>query len=63
MKVRHGLGNQLFIYAFGEYLKSKNPNQITKYDLTELPDRINNRITRAISEIFTIHPILLRLMK
>ena len=56
LKVRNGLGNQLFVYAFGEYLKLKNPNQIIKYDLTELPDRIDNRVTRDISEIFDYSP-------
>lgn len=36
LRVRNGLGNQMFIYAFGEFLKHKTSIQI-KYDFSDLP--------------------------
>lgn len=52
IKVRNGLGNQMFCYSFGEYLKQKNPNIIVKYDNSELPLSIEGRIVYDVNDIF-----------
>ena len=50
IKVRNGIGNQLFSFAFGEYLKNKFPNQIIKYDFSELPYYVNGRYTACFTD-------------
>ena len=50
IKVRNGIGNQLFTYAFGEYLKEKYPRQKIKYDISELPLYVNGRYTISFTD-------------
>lgn len=50
IKVRNGIGNQLFIYAFGEFLRMKFPQQKILYDFSELPYSVNGRNTICFSE-------------
>lgn len=52
IKVHNGLGNQLFIYAFGLYLQTKYPEQDIRFDFSELPRFINGRRTYQFTEIF-----------
>lgn len=54
IKVRNGLGNQLFIYAFGFFLKEKHPGQDIKFDFSELPCYINGRKTYQFNDVFDI---------
>lgn len=51
IKVRNGIGNQLFIYAFGEYLKKYYPSEEIKYDFSDLPYYVNGRYTRCFTDI------------
>lgn len=51
LKLRNGIGNQLFVLGFGEYIKQINPSQIIKYDLSELPQKINGRYTVTLESI------------
>lgn len=50
IKVRNGIGNQLFTYAFGEFLKKKCLDQIIKYDTSELPLFVNGRYTVSFTD-------------
>ncbi len=52
IKVRNGLGNQMFVYAFGDFLKSKFPSNNVKFDYSELPYLIGTRITYDVNSIF-----------
>ena len=45
VKVKNGLGNQLFSYALGLYLLKKNPLQTVKYDFSDIPYYIGDRYT------------------
>lgn len=45
LKVQNGVGNQLFVMALGELLRKNFPNQIIKYDSSELPMYVNGRYT------------------
>lgn len=49
--VRNGLGNQLFIYAFGVYLKNKYPDYMIKFDFSDLHKIVNGRKTLQFNEI------------
>lgn len=50
IKVRNGIGNQLFAYAFGEYMKKKCQKQEIRYDISELPQYVNGRYTISFTE-------------
>lgn len=52
IKVRNGLGNQMFVYAFGDYIESHFPEQEIKYDFSELPHNIAGRKTYEVNSIF-----------
>lgn len=53
VEVTGGLGNQMFQYAFGKYLKKKNPNQEIKYDLGYY-DQDNSIRKYSLEEAFGI---------
>ena len=52
LTIRNGLGNQLFIYAFAEYLKNKYPEQEIKLDFSDLHQVVNGRTTMQFNEVF-----------
>ncbi len=52
--VKNGLGNQLFIYSFGEYLKFRFPEQNIVFDFSDLPYEINNRKTYKFIDVFNV---------
>lgn len=51
IKVRNGLGNQLFEYAIGVYIQEKYPSAVIKYDFSNLPYYIGERYTIKFTEI------------
>lgn len=52
INVRNGLGNRLFIYAFGEYL-SKKFNQEVLFDESDIESSNPLRVVRDINSIFS----------
>lgn len=52
IKVRNGLGNQLFCYALGIYIENFFPDLEIRYDLSELPLSIEGRKTYDVEKIF-----------
>lgn len=50
IKVRNGIGNQLFTYALGLYLKMRNPDQEIEYDVSNLPLYVNGRYTVSFTD-------------
>lgn len=53
IKVRNCLGNQMFVYAFGDFLAERFPRQKIKYDFSELPLFMVGRRLYDVDDIFT----------
>lgn len=51
--IDHGLGNQMFQYAFGTILAKKLGRKYVKFDTSYLPDNIEGRKTWSIEDIFS----------
>lgn len=52
IKVRNGLGNQMFVYAFGEYLRERFPSHDVAFDYSDLPYYIDSRKIYSVNDIF-----------